>query len=243
MIFRLSAVSLLLVSCLTYSVEFNSGDKQVQLIELYTSEGCSSCPPADNFLTSFLEDPTLWHSRIPIAMHVDYWDYIGWKDRFASKENSARQRLHAQQGNVSQVYTPGFIVSGEEWRSWFLGDRTIPSSRVKPGKLLLDIDGKSFNASFSAIKNVGSELELHLALLGFGLVSDIAAGENNGRKLAQNFVKLSAIVVSSRHQPWQGNLPEIPQNMQDYKRLAVVAWVSSVKNIKPIQATGGWLEY
>jgi hypothetical protein len=73
-------------------------------------------------------------------------------------------------------------------------------------------------------------------------VSDIAAGENNGRKLAQNFVKLSAIVVSSRHQSWQGNLPEIPQNMQDYKRLAVVAWVSSVKNIKPIQATGGWLE-
>ncbi|MFQ3324005.1 MAG: hypothetical protein ACI90U_001830 [Pseudomonadales bacterium] len=131
MIFRLCAVSLLLLlSAVTYSVEFKSGDKQVQLIELYTSEGCSSCPPADNFLTTFLDDPTLWHSRIPIAIHVDYWDYIGWQDRFASKENSARQRLHAQQGNVSQVYTPGFIVSGEEWRSWFLGDRTIPTSRA-----------------------------------------------------------------------------------------------------------------
>jgi hypothetical protein len=132
MIFRLSAVSLLLVSFLTYSVELKSADKQVQLIEFYTSEGCSSCPLADNFLTRFLDDPTLWRSRIPIARHVDYWDYIGWQDRFASTENSARQRLHAHQGNVSQVYTPGFIVSGEEWRSWFLGDRTIPSSRIKP---------------------------------------------------------------------------------------------------------------
>jgi hypothetical protein len=106
---------------------------------------------------------------------------------------------------------------------------------------LLNIDGKSFNASFSAIQNVGSELELHLALLGFGLVSDIAVGENNGRKLTHNFVKLSAIVVTSRHQSWQGKLPDIPQNTQDYKQLAVVAWVSSVKNIKPIQAMGGWL--
>jgi hypothetical protein len=111
MCFRLFAITLLLfTSTITTAVEFNSGDKQVQLIELYTSEGCSSCPPADIFLTKFLDDPTLWKSRIPIAIHVDYWDYIGWKDRFASKENSARQRLHAKQGNVSQVYTPGFIV-------------------------------------------------------------------------------------------------------------------------------------
>jgi hypothetical protein len=243
MIFRLCAVSLLLLlSAVTYSVEFKSGDKQVQLIELYTSEGCSSCPPADNFLTRFLDDPTLWHSRIPIAIQVDYWYYIGCQDSFASKENSARQRLHAQQGNVSQVYTPGFIVSGEEWRSWFLGDRTIPTSRAKPGELLLSVDDKSFNASFSPIKNVGSKLELHLALLGFGLVNDIDAGENHGRKLAHNFVKLSETVVISRDQSWQGELPDIPKNMQDYKQLAVVAWVSSVKNIKPIQATGGWLE-
>jgi len=243
MFFRLFAItSLLFTSAIATALDFKSGEKQVQLIELYTSEGCSSCPPADNFLTKFLDDPTLWHSRIPIAIHVDYWDYIGWKDRFASKENSARQRLHAKQGNVSQVYTPGFIVSGEEWRSWFLGDRTIPSSLAKPGELLLSIDDKSFNASFSPIKNVGSKLELHLALLGFGLVNDIDAGENHGRKLAHNFVKLSETVVTSRNRLWQGQLPKIPDNLQDYKQLAVVAWVSSRSNIKPIQATGGWLE-
>jgi hypothetical protein len=243
MIFRSCVVSLLLIfSSITSSLEFKSGNNQVQLIELYTSEGCSSCPPADNFLTAFLDNPTLWQSRIPIALHVDYWDYIGWKDRFASKENSARQRLHAKQGNVSQVYTPSFIVSGEEWRSWFLGDRAIPDSHAKPGELILTVDDQSFDASFSASKNFGNKLELHLALLGFGLVNDIKTGENHGHKLVHNFVKLNETVVSSNDKSWQGKLPDIPQNMQDYKQLAVVAWVSSVKNIKPIQATGGWLE-
>ena len=233
---------LLLASTMTFAVIFKSGDAQVQLIELYTSEGCSSCPPADNFLTTFLDDPTLWQSRIPIAIHVDYWDYIGWKDRFALKENSARQRLHAKQGNVSQVYTPGFIVSGEEWRSWFIGDRMIPVSRTKPGELTLSVDNKSFSASFTPAKNIDGKVELHLALLGFGLVNDIVAGENDGRTLVHNFVKLSETVVTSRNNLWQGQLPEIPEKLQDYKQLAVVAWVNTIQNIKPIQATGGWLE-
>ena len=66
-----------------------------------------------------LEDPKLWRERIPVAFHVDYWGYIGCKDRFTSSAHSQRQRTHAKQGNVRQVYTPGFIVAGEESRSWF----------------------------------------------------------------------------------------------------------------------------
>jgi hypothetical protein len=243
MFFRLFTTTLLLLtSAVVTAIDFKSGDKQVQLIELYTSEGCSSCPPADNFLTSFLDDPTLWKSHIPIAIHVDYWDYIGWKDRFASAENASRQRLHAQQGNVSQVYTPGFIVSGEEWRSWFIGSRNIPTSQAKPGELLLSVDDNSFSASFIPLKNFDHQLELHLALLGFGQVNDISAGENDGRKLVHNFVKLTETVIKSRNNLWQGQMPEIPENLQDYKQLAVVAWVNTVKSIKPLQATGGWLE-
>ncbi|MGJ8664273.1 MAG: DUF1223 domain-containing protein, partial [Marinicella sp.] len=76
--------------------ETSSADEQTTLIELFTSEGCSSCPPADAFLSQFQNSDDLWNQYIPIAFHVDYWDYIGWKDVFASPEFSARQRSHKQ---------------------------------------------------------------------------------------------------------------------------------------------------
>ncbi len=61
-----------------------SGDTRVNLLELYTSEGCSSCPPADRWLSGLRQDPRLWRQLVPVAFHVDYWDGIGWPDRFAS---------------------------------------------------------------------------------------------------------------------------------------------------------------
>ena len=65
--------------------------EQVGLLELYTSEGCSSCPPADRWLSKLKGEPKLWRNIIPLAFHVDYWDYIGWEDRFASPAYTARQ--------------------------------------------------------------------------------------------------------------------------------------------------------
>jgi len=70
----------------------NSGKAQVTLVELYTSQGCSSCPPADRWLNEFTDSDRLWTQLVPVALHVDYWDYLGWEDPYASAENSARQR-------------------------------------------------------------------------------------------------------------------------------------------------------
>lgn len=100
---------------------FSSGTGKTTVIELFTSEGCSSCPPADNWLSGFKSDPRLWKQIIPLAFHVDYWDYIGWRDRFASPAFSARQSDHKKQGNIRSVYTPGLVVDGREWRGWFGG--------------------------------------------------------------------------------------------------------------------------
>src|SRR6266436_651609 len=77
----------------TYAQElrFQSNAKQTALIELYTSEGCSSCPPAEAWLSQLKADPRLWKDFVPLAFHVDYWDYLGWRDPFASKEWTARQ--------------------------------------------------------------------------------------------------------------------------------------------------------
>jgi hypothetical protein len=93
----------------------------------------------------------------------------------------------------------------------------IPISQGMPEKWLLNIDGKSFDASFSPTKNCDSKLDLHLTLMGFDLINDINAGEFHGRKLAHNLVKLGNAVVTSRNKIWQGQLPKIPEHLQDYK--------------------------
>ncbi len=88
------------------------------VIELYTSQGCSSCPPAD----AILHDLAKRDDIIALAMHVDYWDYIGWKDTFASPEITARQHAYARTANATMVYTPQMIVNGVEH---VVGSRTM----------------------------------------------------------------------------------------------------------------------
>ena len=95
---------------------FSSGENKVTLVELYTSEGCSSCPPAEKWLNSLKEDSRLWTYFVPVAFHVDYWDYIGWKDPFAKSDYGLRQGKYKQQGNIQTVYTPGMMLDGKYWQ-------------------------------------------------------------------------------------------------------------------------------
>src|SRR5689334_8314649 len=74
---------------------FTSGETQVALLELFTSEGCSSCPPAERWLGALRDAPGLWRDFVPIAFHVNYWDRLGWPDRFASREATQRQHAYA----------------------------------------------------------------------------------------------------------------------------------------------------
>ncbi|TPW10725.1 MAG: hypothetical protein FD130_2142 [Halothiobacillaceae bacterium] len=99
--------------------------QRTAVLELYTSEGCSSCPPADRWLHQFTTDARLWRDIVPLAFHVDYWDYLGWRDRFAHPEHTARQQTYAAIGGIKTVYTPGLVLNGREWRGWF-ERRTLP---------------------------------------------------------------------------------------------------------------------
>ena len=103
-------------------LHFESSAEPVQLIELYTSEGCSSCPPADRWLSALERDPGLWEQFVPIAFHVTYWNYLGWSDRFGRAEFDARHRRVAANASAV-VYTPGLFVGGREWRAWRRGAR------------------------------------------------------------------------------------------------------------------------
>lgn len=81
---------------------------QAVVVELYTSQGCSSCPPADEFLAALAADPRI----IPLALHVDYWDYIGWEDSFGDPKFTDRQKAYARQVGSRTIYTPQLIVGG-----------------------------------------------------------------------------------------------------------------------------------
>ena len=92
------------------------GPGTAALVELYTSEGCSSCPPADRWLSSLSARPP--GTVVPLALHVDYWDYIGWKDPYAKREFSLRQRKLTQLQRMALVYTPQVVLQGRDFRAW-----------------------------------------------------------------------------------------------------------------------------
>ena len=222
-------------------IKLSSGSTQTNLIELYTSEGCSSCPPADKWLNNLKNDPRLWKQVIPLAFHVDYWDYIGWKDTFAVPQNTQRQARYRQEGGIDTVYTPEIVNNGKEWRRWF-GFRSIPESNEMPGKLDVSIvgnkDGTKINAKFLA-KNVNQKnWKLNVALLGFGFETKIKAGENAGEALPHDFVVIGQKSQNSSNGSW---MMDLPTTKHQAKRQGIAIWVSQIESLKPIQAVGGWL--
>src|SRR6478672_7063889 len=96
----------------------HSPEHSTALVELYTSEGCDSCPPADRWLSSLGGGGQVPRSIVPIALHVDYWDYIGWKDPYANREFSLRQRKLSQLQRLALVYTPQVVLQGHDFPRW-----------------------------------------------------------------------------------------------------------------------------
>jgi hypothetical protein len=229
------------LSLSAFSQTVESGKREVQLIELYTSEGCSSCPPADRWLTSLLRDPGLWKDFVPIAFHVDYWNGLGWPDPFAKAEFSERQRIYQQQGNVATVYTPGFVIQGDEWRGWFRNLNLPPKPTREVGNLSMSLTENQALVQIKPEINIQGGM-LHFAWLGFGYERRIARGENAGKTLREDFV-----VLDVQHKPAESGENQLraefglqkPEAGQGHK-LALVAWFSAPGNQRPIQAVGTW---
>jgi len=220
----------------------DSGSRQVSLLELYTSEGCSSCPPADRWLSKLKSDTRLWREVVPVAFHVDYWDYLGWPDRFASSVFGARQRQYAQNGFIRTVYTPGLILNGKEWRGWFLRPQLRLDPGAEVGQLTLRLDSEHTEARFTAKQDLPDQLDIHLAVLGFELSTQVRDGENQGRTLTHDFVVLAyeQIPMHGSDADYRVQL-DLPTTTVEVSRKAIAAWVSLPNNPQPLQAVGGWL--
>ena len=224
------------------AVTFTSPNQQTTFVELYTSEGCSSCPPADQWLSALKDNPRLWKEIVPVAFHVDYWNDLGWKDKFSRAEHSQRQRNYAKFQNLRTVYTPGFLQNGREWRAWFRNRMLDSDLGDEVGRLEVSIKEGIVTASFRSEKEMESPLTLNVAWLGFDLATEVLAGENKGKILKHDFVSYSTneikgVVEGGTHH-WRFNA-DVDINNLPIKRGAAF-WVTSVKNPTPIQATGGW---
>ncbi len=173
------------------ALEWHSAERPPAVIELFTSEGCSSCPPADRWLSGFKNHPGLFSEVIPMAFHVGYWDWIGWEDRFAQPGFSARQTAYVQAGVLSQRYTPGIMVNSQEFRQWFSGQRQVSAPLEARGRLSVSLDESyQLTARFGFEAETQPPLSLHIVYLGNGLTTEVKDGENKGSTLHHDFVVL-----------------------------------------------------
>jgi hypothetical protein len=225
----------LLFTNMIFAIEFNSGDSKAVAVELYTSEGCSSCPKADKWLSRLKTDKSLFKNIIPMAFHVDYWDYLGWEDPWTRAEFSSRQRVLTGEGGLSQVYTPAFLVAGNEWSAWNRSDSLPIFEQEKTGVLSGSLDGQELTISYSE----QGDYELNIAYLGMGLVTKVTSGENRFRKLEHDFVVLSHLKQKGQKQ-WLMSLPNIPEKGQ--QETAISIWVTKPDSLEVEQAVAAFIE-
>ena len=193
-----------------------SAEHRVALLELYTSEGCSSCPPAEEWLKAFPKYGLTTDKVIPLAMHVTYWDYIGWEDPYAQERFDQRQRVIARSNRQNSVYTPQLVLNGEDFRGYRTIEKTL--NHVNGQDALYDLtlnaekDGLSLALDLDAkpIINVDeSTVSIYIAVYENGLLSDVEDGENEGQLLQHERVVrrlMGPLMPESGQQNIQQNL-------------------------------------
>jgi hypothetical protein len=233
----------------TNSVVFTSHAQPIKVLEVYSSQGCSSCPPAERWLSQLVDSPVLFSQVFPLVFHVDYWDYIGWSDPFASAQFSQRQKQFKQTGAISAVYTPGFVLNGREWKGWFAQPNSTRAFLALPGisnseTLQVTLTGNTVTLEITDKQgktiNLGDQYNnntLNVAVLGMGLSTQIKRGENARLSVVEDFVVLG---YAQNHWPIKQTLT-LPSPIANAPRYAVVVYLSETDGQRPHLAAGGLL--
>ena len=227
---------------LAHAAEFQSSENAVSLVELFSSEGCSSCPPADEWMTTLRQDSGLWKNFVPVEFHVDYWNRLGWADPYSKAAFTGRQGEYAAEWNQANVYTPAFVLNGREWRTGMLERRKAPQNHgAKVGVLSLRANqDHAIEVAFTPAGS-GADWTATAVLLGNGLTSRVMSGENSNRTLRHEFVVLQ---LKSGKMEKRGNRFVTTLNLQPGVSVtpgsySVAAWVSKPGQLAPVQAVGG----
>lgn len=231
-------IFLIVISLLAFTVDAetysaSSSNHPVALVELYTSQGCSSCPPADKWLGNLESTGTSNKQLVPLALHVDYGDSIGWKDQFAQKTFTERQYQYRRINHSSSVYTPQIMFNGEDIRGVSL-DRSLGQISGKKAVAAFEIDASTITndqievkVDFKRINKVAKNSVLILVLAENNLVGNIKAGENAGRTLKHHHV---ARVWKNLGKLKKSMLTNISLNKEwNRKNLELIAFVETPK--------------
>jgi hypothetical protein len=177
------------------SCEAVSRPTHTKVVELYTSEGCNSCPPADRWLSGLKARDDV----LAAGFHVDYWDRLGWKDRFADPAFTARQAEGRQRAGARFSYTPQVLVDGRDWTRW---PELPPDASPARVRIALErLDDARVRVRIEPLAGAPAELGLWWATLEDGHVSRVRAGENAGVMLYHDHV----VRATAREAPWRAD--------------------------------------
>ena len=230
-----------------------SGPGTLPLVELFTSEGCDSCPPADRWLSAQFPVRMSGESPAPAALalayHVDYWDRLGWRDRFSSAQFTQRQRDESKAGGASFVYTPQVVVQGHDVRAWTRGlaVAAITAAERNPPRAEIAVDvtptADALLIRANAIvmnPQLRKNAVLWVAFADSGHVTEVAAGENRGSRLRHDHVVralhgpypvdakgVAAAVITQKPPADPGTAPGFVAFVQDMSNADVLQAVAS----------------
>ena len=206
----------------------HSGPDRPHLVELYTSEGCDSCPPAERWMSTLRKHPDL----IGLEFHVDYWDAADWRDPFSDHAYTQRQQSLARRGNHDQIFTPQIWVDGRVWKNW---PKATPPQGVDAPAPVLRITGTSGDSVHLQVDVDGaaSDARIYAALSENGLTEHVRGGENRGKTLSHDeVVRAFAGPLTPPHADIALSVP--PQVDRD--KASVVAFVEDESSGDVVQA-------
>ncbi len=213
--------------------EIQSGAQRASVIELFTSEGCSSCPPADQWLSTLKGTPV-----VAQAFHVGYWDYIGWVDRFATPANTARQRELASTNRLNGIYTPQLVRNGRDWPDWrgAHSPQSVAGS-IAPARVSISLQRVAqtdqYTAQVKALEGV-SQWSAYWTVTEHGHTSRVKAGENRGEFLQHDFVVRQYTPVGRYQGNQTVNFVAIPGHAEHPRQVNLV--VHDPRTGEPLQA-------
>ena len=208
-----------------------SGSERPHLVELYTSEGCDSCPPAEHWMSSLLKHPDL----IGLEFHVDYWDGTDWRDPFSDHAYTARQQALAKRGNRDQIYTPQIWLDGRVWQNWPKGSPPAPVDASPPTLQISVEPGSPLRVEVEAqAGGDATQYRVFAALSENGLSEHVRGGENRGKTLTHDsVVRALAGPFDLPHAAFELKIPP----RVELARASVVAFVQSERDGSIVQAT------